>query len=145
MKAIQQNLLLLSLLMIFIVSCNQIAKKELPIYNPSDFNPELVDKGLRNSTTLHTVADFELVNQNGRTITQDDYKDMIYVVDFFFTNCQGPCPIMTDNMVKIQRAYLKDDDIMFLSISVTPDIDSIPVLREYANKKGIIDSKLRYI
>ncbi|MBT3588744.1 MAG: SCO family protein [Flavobacteriaceae bacterium] len=141
MKAIQQNLLLLSLLMIFIVSCNQIAKKELPIYNPSDFNPELVDKGLRNSTTLHTVADFELVNQNGRTITQDDYKDMIYVVDFFFTNCQGPCPIMTDNMVKIQRAYLKDDDIMFLSISVTPDIDSIPVLREYANKKGIIDSK----
>ena len=48
---------------------------------------------------------------------------------------------MTDNMAKIQEAYLQNDDIMFLSISVTPDLDSIPVLREYANMKGVIDSK----
>ena len=78
MKAIQLNLFILFLLMIFTISCNQVTKKELPIYNPSDFNPELVDKAMRNSTTYHTVADFELVNQNGRTITQDDYKDKIY-------------------------------------------------------------------
>jgi protein SCO1/2 len=141
MKAIQLNFFLLFLLMIFTISCNQVTKKELPIYNPSDFNPELVDKAIRNSTTHHTVADFELVNQNGKMINQDEYKDKVYVTDFFFTNCQGPCPIMTDNMAKIQEAYLKNDDIMFLSISVTPDLDSIPVLREYANKKGVIDSK----
>ena len=48
---------------------------------------------------------------------------------------------MTNNMAKIQETYIDNDDIMFLSLSVTPDIDSIPKLREYANKKGVIDAK----
>jgi protein SCO1/2 len=123
------------------LSCNQASKKELPIYNPSDLNPELVDKNLRGINQNHKVLDFQLTNQNGKTITQDDYKDKIYVTDFFFTRCQSICPIMTDNMAKIQEAYIDNDDIMFLSLSVTPDIDSIPKLREYANKKGVIDAK----
>lgn len=128
-------------MMIVIGSCNQSSKKQLPIYNPSDFNPGLVDKSLQNLSENHTVANFKLINQNGETITQDDYKDKIYVADFFFTSCQTICPIMTDNMAKIQKAYLDNDDIMFLSLSVTPDIDSIPVLREYADRKGVIDRK----
>ncbi len=115
--------------------------KTLPVYNPSNFNPELVDKSLQNTSKNHTVADFKLINQNGQTITQDDYKDKIYVTDFFFTSCKTICPVMTDNMAKIQEAFLKDDTIMFLSLSVTPEIDSISVLREYANNKGVIDSK----
>ena len=128
-------------MMIVIGSCNQSSKKQLPIYNPSDFNPGLVDKSLQNLSENHTVANFKLINQNGETITQDDYKDKIYVADFFFTSCQTICPVMTDNMAKIQKAYLDNDDIMFLSLSVTPDIDSIPVLREYADRKGVIDRK----
>lgn len=128
-------------MMIVIGSCSQSSKKQLPIYNPSDFNPGLVDKSLQNLSENHTVANFKLINQNGETITQDDYKDKIYVADFFFTSCQTICPIMTDNMAKIQKAYLDNDDIMFLSLSVTPDIDSIPVLREYADRKGVIDRK----
>ena len=115
--------------------------KTLPVYNPSNFNPELVDKSLQNTSKYHTVADFNLTNQNGETITQDDYKDKIYVTDFFFTSCKTICPIMTDNMGKIQEAFLNNDDIMFLSLSVTPEIDSISVLREYADNKGVIDSK----
>jgi protein SCO1/2 len=117
------------------------AKQPLPIYNPSNFNPELVDKSLQNKTEHHTVSDFSLINQNGETITQDVYKDKIYVTDFFFTRCGTICPIMTDNMAEIQTAFLNDDDIMFLSLSVTPEIDSVSVLRDYANKKGVIDSK----
>lgn len=133
--------LFLVLFLIMITSCHQSSKKQLPIYNPSDFNPKLVDRSLHNSNENHTVSDFNLINQNGKTITQDDYKGKIYVTDFFFTRCQSICPKMTDNMVKIQEAYINNDDIMFLSLSVTPDIDSIPILREYANNKGIIDSK----
>ena len=135
------NTSILVFMMIVISSCFQSSKKQLPIYNPSDFYPELVDKSLQNLSENHTVADFKLINQNGKTITQDDYNDKIYVADFFFTSCQTICPIMTDNMAKIQKAYLDNDEIMFLSLSVTPDIDSIAVLREYANKKGVIDSK----
>jgi len=133
------NTVLLVLIIIVISSCLQSSKSQLPIYQPSNFNPELVDKSLVNSREHHTVANFSLINQNGRTITQEDYKDKIYITDFFFTSCQTICPIMTDNMVKIQEVFINNDEIMFLSLSVTPEIDSIPVLREYANKKGVID------
>ena len=116
-------------------------KEVLPIYNPTDLNPELVDLSLQNENYGHEIADFKLINQNGNTITQDDYKNKIYVADFFFTRCTSICPIMTTNMAKIQTAFLKTDDVMFLSHSVTPELDSISVLREYADNKGVIDSK----
>ena len=122
-------------------SCNQVSKNELPVYNPSDFNPELVDISLQETSENHTVADFELVNQNGKIITQDDYKNKIYVVDFFFTSCQTICPIMTNNMAELQKEFFKNDEVKFLSLSVTPAIDSIPVLKKYATDKGVIDSK----
>ena len=127
--------------MLIILSCKKQQNKALPIYNPSDFVPELVDKDLQNKSEYHTVSDFKLINQNGDTITQKDYENKIYVADFFFTRCQGPCPIMTYNMNKIQDAFLNDDDIMLLSLSVTPELDSIPILREYANYNGVVDSK----
>lgn len=129
------------LLIGFLFSCDQSSEKQLPIYIPSDFNPALVDKSLQGTTENHTVADFRLINQNGKLITQEDYRDKIYVTDFFFTRCPSICPIMTDNLVKIQEEFLNNDDIMLLSLSVTPKMDSVPVLREYADKKGVIDSK----
>ncbi|GGW66928.1 protein SCO1/2 [Winogradskyella epiphytica] len=135
------NTILAFLFLVITTSCANEKRKPLPIYNPSNFNPKLVDKSLHNSSTHHTVLDFKLINQNGDTITQDHYKDKIYVTDFFFTRCGTICPIMSDNMAKIQNEFLNDDEIMLLSLSVTPYIDSVSVLREYANRKGAIDSK----
>lgn len=129
------------LFMMLIVSCNHASKRVLPIYNPSNFNSELVDKNLQNTTKNHTVADFNLINQNGKTITQVDYQNKIYVADFFFTRCGTICPIMTNNMRTLQQEFLNNQDVMFLSLSVTPDIDSVSVLRAYATNKGVIDSK----
>lgn len=129
------------LLIIFCTSCIQNKKQNLPIFNPTDFNPDLVDIGLQNIKQNHTVSDFELINQNGDTITQETYKDKIYVVDFFFTRCPSICPVMTNNMVKVQKAFIDDDSIMLLSLSVTPKLDSVPVLREYADDKGVLDKK----
>jgi len=123
------------------LSCNKVSKKELPVYNPSDINPELVDRQLQNITKDHTVSSFELINQNGEKITQADYDDKIYVADFFFTSCTTICPIMTNNMAKIQKEFLNTDEVKLLSLSVTPDIDNISVLRNYANQKGVVDSK----
>ena len=122
--------------------CKRETQKQLPIFNPSDINPELVDISLRETSKNHTVADFELINQNGKTITHDDYKDKTYVVDFFFfTRCPSICPIMTNNMAKLQKEFLSYNEVKFLSLSVTPDIDSVAVLRQYATDKGVIDTK----
>lgn len=116
-------------------------KSELPVFNPSDFHPELVDVSLQNETKTHTVADFELINQNGKTISQIDYKNKIYVTDFFFTRCPSICPIMSNNIEKLQSTFLDEANVMFLSVSVTPELDSIPILKAYAEKHGVIDGK----
>jgi len=113
----------------------------LPIFQPSQVNFELVDSTHQHISKYHKIADFSLVNQNGVTITQEDYNDKIYVADFFFTTCQTICPIMTDHMREIQDELKNDTDIMLLSHSVTPEIDSVEQLKRYAQLKGVDDTK----
>jgi protein SCO1/2 len=115
--------------------------KVLPIYQPAKVNLELVDSTIQHINKYHKIADFKLTNQNGEIITQNDYQDKIYVADFFFTTCQTICPIMTDNMVVIQKEILDDNEVMLLSHSVTPKIDSVAQLKRYAIKKGVDDTK----
>jgi len=116
-------------------------KKTLTIYQPSMVNAELVDSTLQHVKKYHTIADFSLTNQNGKTITQSDYKGKIYIADFFFTTCPTICPIMTKNMAGIQEQIIDDDDVLLLSHSVTPVIDSVAQLKKYALEKGVNDAK----
>jgi protein SCO1/2 len=128
--------------MLFIfISCDEVSKKQLPIHNPTYFNPKLVDKSIRNVSDNHTIKDFNLINQNGIKISSKDYENKIYVVDFFFTSCPSICPIMTNNMLLVQEEFIKNNDVMLLSMSVTPEIDNVEVLKKYAIEKGVIDSK----
>ena len=113
----------------------------LKVYNPIDVNPRLVDDSMLHVQKNHTIADFKLVNQNGKTVTNKDYTDKIYIADFFFTRCQTICIAMAYNMSELQEHYKKDNDIMFLSHSVTPVMDSVSVLKKYAIEKGVIDGK----
>ena len=113
----------------------------LKIYNPVDVNPRLVDDSMLHVQKNHTIADFNLINQNGKKITNKDYQDKIYIADFFFTRCQTICIAMAYNMSELQAYYKNDDDIMFLSHSVTPVMDSVSVLKAYAEKKGVIDGR----
>ncbi len=136
-------------IVLFILSCIIIylfynalqPKKLLKVYQPSDFNPELVDSTLLHVKKYHTIANFSLTNQNGRTITQKDYKGKIFVADFFFTTCPSICPIMTKNMAYIQEQIMDDDEVLLLSHSVTPLKDSVPQLKKYAIEKGVVDRK----
>ncbi|MDR6299894.1 SCO family protein [Mesonia maritima] len=134
-------LLVLSLIIISIIY--QLLKPEpsLPVYQPDMVQKELVDSTVQYIRKYHKIADFKLVNQNGDTITQNDYKNKIYVADFFFTTCQSICPIMTDHMVKIQEELKNDDEVLLLSHTVTPEIDSVAQLKRYAEKKGVNDKK----
>ena len=116
-------------------------KKRLPIYQPNMVNAELVDSTLQHVKKYHRIADFSLLNQNGDTITQENYRDKIYVADFFFTTCPTICPIMTANLVEVQAALANDPEVLLLSHSVTPEIDSVAQLNKYAIEKGVNDAK----
>jgi protein SCO1/2 len=116
-------------------------QKRLPIFQPSMVNYELVDSTLQHVKKFHKIAPFKMTNQNGETITDEDYNGKIYVADFFFTTCPTICPKMTANMGELQRVFRKDSQVMLLSFSVTPKVDSVAQLKRYATEKGVEDSK----
>jgi protein SCO1/2 len=134
-------LLVFSIIVISLFYTALKPKKTLPIFNPSDVNPELVDTTVQYIANKHFIADFSFTNQNGKTITQKDYEGKIYVADFFFTTCKSICPKMTTNLVDVQKAFLHNPKVMLLSFTVMPDIDSVSVLKEYAKINGVNDSK----
>jgi len=134
---------------LFVLSCIIISLfytilkpiKTLPIYQPAQVNYELVDSTIQHQKKYHRIADFSLINQNGDTITQDFYKDKIYVADFFFTTCQTICPIMTGHMHDLQKQTITDPNVLLLSHSVIPEIDTVAQLKRYAKKKLVNASK----
>ena len=134
-------LLILSAIIIYVFYRILEPKRTLPVYAPNDVSYELVDSTIQHVKKYHTIADFELINQNGQVVTQNTYKDKIYVADFFFTTCRTICPVMTDHMVQIQEKLKKDQEVLLLSHSVTPEIDTVAQLKRYALEKGVDDSK----
>lgn len=134
--------------MILISSCNQenpivsVDKSEtLPYYNEASFTPHWIAEGSPELSTFHRVSEFELINQFGESITEKDLEGKITVVDFFFTSCPGICPKMTANMSTVQNAFLNDKDVLLMSHSVTPKIDLVPILKDYADSMGVVKDK----
>lgn len=134
-------LFILSAIIITVIYNLKKPEERLMVYQPEMVNPELVDTTVQYVRKYHKIADFELYNQNGDTITQDFYNDKIYVADFFFTTCLTICPIMTDNMLEIQEKLKNDPEVFLLSHTVIPKHDNVPVLKEYATEKGIDAAK----
>jgi len=133
--------ILLSAIILYLFYTALKPSKTLPIYNPADVNPELVDSTVQYISKYHTIADFSFVNQNGKKITQKDYEAKIYVADFFFTTCGSICPKMTTNMIEVQKAIINNPQVMLLSHTVFPEVDNVAVLKAYAIKNGVNDSK----
>ena len=139
-----KNLLIIFLFVVF-NSCNKGLKKEpntdkLPYFISSDFTPTWF-KDSREIKGKHKIPNFSFLNQNGDKITNETYKNKIYVADFFFTSCPGICPKLTKNMGVIQERYKYDNDVLLLSHTVMPWTDSIPVLNAYAKRNNINDKK----
>lgn len=114
---------------------------ELPYYSEATFTPHWLEAGSDSLNNFHQIAPFSLTNQDGETVTGQSLEGKIYVADFFFTFCPGICPKMTANMAVLQDEFMSDDDIMLLSHSVTPEHDSVPVLKTYAENQGVISGK----
>ena len=109
----------------------------LPVYQPSAVSAALVSQEIRHQKKYHTISNFRLTNQNGQTVTQDTYEGKIYVADFFFTTCQTICPIMTSNMVELQDKLVNNPDVLLLSHTVMPEIDTVAQLKKYALQKKV--------
>jgi protein SCO1/2 len=107
---------------------------ELPYFNSADFTPEW-------NTPKHKIPEFSFINQNGKEVNNKTFKGKIYIADFFFTSCPGICPKLTKNMRAIQEAYKNQDNIMLLSHTVMPWRDSIPLLKQYAEKYHVNSEK----
>lgn len=118
---------------------------ELPVYRPIDLNPLLVDSTLRRSDADHRLLDFALTDQLGRTVTLADARGKVVLADFFFTTCTSICPKMTTQMERVQAAYKDEPRVLILSHSVTPEVDSVPVLRTYADLHGADPEQWRFL
>ena len=116
-------------------------KQVLPVYQPAMVDPELVDESIQYVKKYHTISPFSMTNQNGETITEQDYENAVYVADFFFTTCPSICPIMTKNMYALQQKLSPYPDVKLLSFSVTPEIDSVAQLKRYAIENKVDDKR----
>jgi protein SCO1/2 len=100
--------------------------------------PKVVDRF--KETDLHTfnkVPDFEFIDQEGQTITNKTYEGKVYVVEFFFSTCPSICPLMNQKMLTIQDSFFGNPEFGIASISITPEIDTPDILKEYAKKNEI--------
>lgn len=122
-------------------SKNQTAELPLPFFNKPDFTPEWINKNDPGYNSIHKIPAFSFTDQDGKTVTEKTVDGKIYVADFFFTRCGSICPKMTSNMGMLQQYFKNNDNVILLSHSVTPDMDSVPVLKNYANVKAVVSGK----
>ena len=139
----------LILLGIIILSCKNedvIDKsKVLPFYNSEAFTPEWISESDENYSKVHKIAPFKFTNQNGEKVTNKTFAGKIYIADFFFTTCPSICPILAKNMGAIQETYKDDDEILLLSHTVMPLVDTVDKIKEYATEKKAINGKWHLI
>jgi protein SCO1/2 len=140
----QNKIFAIGLISLIFTGCQNQKKQDidrLPFFNKPDFSPEWINSGDLKYADIHQIPDFTLINQSGDTIRESDVDNHIYVANFIFTRCMSICPKMTENMKIIQEKYKSVPEILFLSHSVTPDIDTVPVLKKFGEKYGIIEGK----
>ena len=114
---------------------------DLPYYRDATFTPHFLAGDDAALDTFHRIPDFRFVNQDGDSIGSRELDGTIYVTDFFFTTCPGICPKMTRNMAVLQDAFLADRNVLLLSHTVTPDVDSVATLAAYAKTEGVVSGK----
>jgi len=87
--------------------------------------------------TIGPAPEFLLTDQTGAAFSSTQLRGQIYVVEFFFTTCPSICPIMTQNLLKVQSAFADELGISLISITINPTFDTPEVLSAYAQKYGI--------
>ncbi len=126
--------------MFLVVSCSQsVVEEPLPYYNTPEFSPHFLSSENEVSQKItHTIGAFSLKDQNDKTITEKAIEGKVHVANFIFTSCTSICPTMTKHMKMVQKEFETNPDVVILSYSVTPWIDSVARLKSYAEKNQIV-------
>jgi len=112
----------------------------LPFFNHPDWTPEWIGRADSGYQQIHQIPSFSFNDQEGMSITEASVLGKIYVANFFYTKCRGICPKMTSHMSLLQEAFKNDSMILLLSHTVMPEVDAIPILKQYATINKV-DSK----
>lgn len=124
-------------------SCNQ--ENRLPIYGSRDTATVKDKSGKMHLDSIYqTIPDFKFLNQDSVYITNNTFKDKIYIADFFFTSCSSICPVMHRNLKTIFEKYKDNPDVYFLSHSIDYKYDKPSVLKKYAEKLGVYGNKWQF-
>jgi protein SCO1/2 len=121
---------------VFLCGCN-VEEKPLPVFGEREV--------VGTDTVYHTIADFQFVNQDSVIVTNETFKDKIYVADFFFTSCRTICPIMKSQMVRINEAIKEMPDVLIMSHSIDPEYDTVGLLHDYAERLGAKSDKWYFL
>ena len=124
--------------------------RKLPVFQPNDINPELVDsllhgRGRGINGGDHCISNFELTDQLNQKISKKLLYNKIVVANFFFVSCPSICPIMTQNLLTIHRQYIEDSSLLILSHTVWPEVDQVPLLFSYAEKYDVNHNTWRFL
>ena len=117
----------------FVYSSLAMAADTLPYYASEDFTPHWVVADAAEIKHFHRIPDFSFTNQDGKSVTSESYQGKIYVASFFFTSCPGICPALTTRLSAVQKAFVHDDQVRILTHTAMPDVDTVAVLRKYAD------------
>ena len=140
------------ILLVFVaLSCSTITKKEqtisttLPFFNKPDWTPAWISVSDSNYNNIHTIPAFTFTDQDGKTFNEKNVEGKIYVANFFFTKCRSICPKMTSNMFLLQEYYKNESSVFLISHSVTPESDSVPILKAYSDLNKVDYKKWRLL
>lgn len=126
----------LFLVSVIIFSCDS-GPKQLPIFGRKEIKNVEFDGKIEADTIYHTIPDFSFINQDGVEVTQETFKDKIYIADFFFTSCPTICPIMKTQMLRVYEKFKDNPEVMILSHTIDPEYDTVEVLYEFADRLGV--------
>ena len=96
-------------------------------------------------TVYHTIANFGFVDQDSALVTNETFKDQIYVADFFFTSCRTICPVMKTQMLRVYEATATIPDVKLLSHTIDPEYDTVALLRDFANRLGVSSDRWHFV
>ena len=123
---------------VILASCGEVSNKhQLPFFGHNIFEEE--------DTVFYTVGNYELVNQNGDTVTEASYENQITITDFFFTTCPTICPIMKAEMLRVYEAIEEKNDVKIVSFTIDPEHDSVAVLNQFAQNLGVKSDKWQFL
>jgi protein SCO1/2 len=134
------------LILLLIWGCTEVKNSfELPILGRPKIVTTEIDGALVTDTIPHKIDSFAFVNQDSMVVTNDTFKDKIYVADFFFTSCPTICPIMKQQMLRIYDQYKDEERLAILSHSIDPEYDTVGLLNDYANRLGVSSDTWHFV